>query len=141
MPLYHINLKQELPNIAGAISLGYALDFVQSIGMKNIENHSKLLTAYLLDKIKLDNDIILLGEPKSRISIVSFTCKNVAILTIWHCSLDKRGIALRAGHHCAQPAMKYFKVETTLRASIGVYNNKEDIDFFLENLKDVKKYF
>ena len=128
------------PNIVGAISLGYALDFVQSIGMKNIENHSKLLTSYLLDKIKLDNDIILLGEPKSRISIVSFTCKNahphdLALL------LDKRGIALRAGHHCAQPAMKYFKVETTLRASIGVYNNKEDIDFFLENLKDVKKYF
>ena len=93
-----------------------------------------------MDKIKLDNDIILLGEPKSRISIVSFTCKNahphdLALL------LDKRGIALRAGHHCAQPAMKYFKVETTLRASIGVYNNKEDIDFFLENLKDVKKYF
>ena len=55
--------------------------------------------------------------------------------------LDKRGIALRAGHHCAQPAMRHFKVDTTLRASIGVYNDEDDIDYFLENLNDVKKYF
>ncbi len=128
------------PNIVGAISLGYALDFVNKIGMKNIEHHSKTLTRYLLEKIRLDNDVILLGDPEERIGLVSFTCKNahphdIALL------LDKRGIALRAGHHCAQPAMRHFKVETSLRASIGVYNSQGDIDSFLENLRDIKKYF
>ncbi len=128
------------PNIVGAISLGHAIDFVENIGMQNIERHSILLTNYLLEKIKLDNDVILLGDPKKRFSIVSFTCKtahphDLALL------LDKRGIALRAGHHCAQPAMRHFKVDTTLRASIGVYNNIDDIDYFLENFNDVKKYF
>ncbi len=128
------------PNIVGAISLGYALDYVQNIGMKNIKSHSESLTNYLLEKIRRDNDIRLLGDPKERISIVSFLCKNahphdLALL------LDKRGIALRAGHHCAQPAMRHFNVDTTLRASIGIYNDKEDIDYFIENLNDVKKYF
>ena len=128
------------PNIVGAISLGYALDFVEKIGINNITDHSKKLTSYLVENIRKDNDITLLGDPKERISIVSFLCKNahphdLALL------LDKRGIALRAGHHCAQPAMRHFKVDTTLRASIGVYNDEDDIDYFLENLNDVKKYF
>ena len=128
------------PNIVGAISLGYALDFVRNIGINNIEHHSKVLTNYLLEKIRSDNDVVILGDPEERIGLVSFICKNahphdLALL------LDKRGIALRAGHHCAQPAMRHFKVETSLRASIGVYNSKEDIDSFLENLRDVKKYF
>ncbi|PPR24570.1 MAG: hypothetical protein CFH34_01758, partial [Alphaproteobacteria bacterium MarineAlpha9_Bin4] len=128
------------PNIVGAISLGYAIDFVQNLGMQNITNHSRMLTEYLLEKIKEDNDIKVLGDPEERLSIVSFLCKkahphDLALL------LDKRGIALRAGHHCAQPAMRHFNVDTTLRASIGVYNDVEDIDYFLENLNDVKKYF
>ena len=128
------------PNIVGAISLGYAIDFVKKIGINNITDHSKKLTSYLVENIRKDNDITLLGDPKERISIVSFLCKNahphdLALL------LDKRGIALRAGHHCAQPAMRHFKVDTTLRASIGVYNDEDDIDYFLENLNDVKKYF
>ena len=55
--------------------------------------------------------------------------------------LDNRGIAIRAGHHCAQPAMRHFKVETTLRASVGIYNNYDEIDFFISNLKQITKYF
>ena len=55
--------------------------------------------------------------------------------------LDKRGVALRAGHHCAQPAMRHFKVDTTLRASVGVYNDFDDIDYFVENLNDIKGIF
>ena len=128
------------PNIVGAISLGHAVDFVQKIGMSKIKYHSTWLTNYLLEKLKNDNDIQLIGDPKERISIISFLYKgahphDLALL------LDKRGIALRAGHHCAQPAMRHFKVDTTLRASIGVYNDFDDVDYFLENLNDVKKYF
>ena len=138
-PLPH-KFEAGTPNIVGAIALGYAIDFVENIGMSKIAKHSKYLTNYLLEKMKEDNDIRLLGDPEERISIVSFLYKNahphdLALL------LDKRGIALRAGHHCAQPAMRYFNVDTTLRASIGIYNDKDDIDYFLENLNDIKKYF
>ncbi len=138
-PLPH-KFEAGTPNIVGAIALGYAIDFVENIGMGNITKHSKYLTNYLLEKMKKDNDIRLLGNPGERISIISFLYKNahphdLALL------LDKRGIALRAGHHCAQPAMRYFNVDTTLRASIGIYNDKDDVDYFLENLNDIKKYF
>ncbi len=138
-PLPH-KFEAGTPNIVGAISLGYAVDFVQNIGMSKIKSHSKRLTSYLLEELKNDNDIQLIGDPKERISIVSFLYKgahphDLALL------LDKRGIALRAGHHCAQPAMRYFKVDTTLRASIGVYNDFDDINYFLDNLNDIKKYF
>ena len=138
-PLPH-KFEAGTPNIVGAISLGHAVDFVQKIGMPKIKYHSTRLTNYLLEKLKNDNDIQLIGNPEERISIISFLYKgahphDLALL------LDKRGIALRAGHHCAQPAMRHFKVDTTLRASIGVYNDFDDVDYFLENLNDVKKYF
>ena len=128
------------PNIVGAISLGYAIDFIENIGISNITKHSKKITDYLVEKLNQDNDINILGDPENRISIVSFLYKgahphDLALL------LDKRGIALRAGHHCAQPAMRHFNVDTTLRASVGVYNDYDDIDYFLENLNDIKKYF
>ncbi|MDC3023877.1 SufS family cysteine desulfurase [Alphaproteobacteria bacterium] len=128
------------PNIVGAISLGYAIDFVQNIGMSKIKTHSQTITDYLLDKFNSDNDIQLIGSPKDRIGIISFLYKgghphDMALL------LDKRGIALRAGHHCAQPAMRYFEVDTTLRASVGIYNDYDDVDYFINNLNDIKKYF
>ncbi len=128
------------PNIVGAISLGYAIDFVNKIGMSKIKDHSEDLTSYLLEKLNKDDDIQLIGDPKERIGIISFLYKrahphDLALL------LDKRGIALRAGHHCAQPAMRYFKVDTTLRASVGIYNDYNDVDYFLDNLNDIKKYF
>ena len=108
--------------------------------MSKIKIISETITHYLLDKFRYDNDIQLIGDPKDRIGIVSFLYKgahphDLALL------LDKRGIALRAGHHCAQPAMRYFKVDTTLRASVGVYNDFDDIDYFIRNLNDIKKYF
>ena len=79
-------------------------------------------------------------DPENRLGIVSFLVEgshphDVALL------LDNRGISIRAGHHCAQPAMRHFKVDTTLRVSFGIYNNEEDIDNFIFNLKDIIKYF
>ena len=128
------------PNIVGAIGLGKAIDFVSAIGMDKIKDHSKNITSYLFDEFKKIDFIQIIGNPKDRLSIVSFLVKgshphDVALL------LDNRGIAIRAGHHCAQPAMRHFKVETTLRASIGIYNNYEEIDFFITNLKEITKYF
>ena len=128
------------PNIVGAIGLGKAIDFVSAIGMDKIRDHSKNITNYLFEEFKKIDFIQIIGNPKERLSIVSFLVKgshphDVALL------LDNRGIAIRAGHHCAQPAMRHFKVETTLRASVGIYNNYEEIDFFVANLKEIVKYF
>ena len=128
------------PNIVGAIGLGKAIDFVSAIGMDKIKDHSKNITSYLFDEFKKIDFIQIIGNPKDRLSIVSFLVKgshphDVALL------LDNRGIAIRAGHHCAQPAMRHFKVETTLRASVGIYNNYDEIDFFISNLKQITKYF
>ena len=128
------------PNIVGAIGLGKAIDFVSAIGMDKIKDHSKNITSYLYDEFKKIDFIQIIGNPKDRLSIVSFLVKgshphDVALL------LDNRGIAIRAGHHCAQPAMRHFKVETTLRASVGIYNNYDEIDFFISNLKQITKYF
>ena len=128
------------PNIVGAIGLGKAIDFVSAIGMDKIKDHSKNITSYLFDEFKKIDFIQIIGNPKDRLSIVSFLVKgshphDVALL------LDNRGIAIRAGHHCAQPAMRHFKVETTLRASVGIYNNCDEIDFFISNLKQITKYF
>jgi cysteine desulfurase / selenocysteine lyase len=128
------------PNIVGAIGLGKAIDFVSEIGMDTIKDHSKNITNYLFEEFKKIDFIEIIGNPKDRLSIVSFLVKgshphDVALL------LDNRGIAIRAGHHCAQPAMRHFKVETTLRASVGIYNNYDEIDFFISNLKQITKYF
>ena len=128
------------PNIVGAIGLGKAIDFVSEIGMDTIKDHSKNITNYLFEEFKKIDFIKIIGKPKVRLSIVSFLVKgshphDVALL------LDNRGIAIRAGHHCAQPAMRHFKVETTLRASVGIYNNYDEIDFFISNLKQITKYF
>ncbi|MDA9655043.1 SufS family cysteine desulfurase [Pelagibacteraceae bacterium] len=128
------------PNIVGAIGLGKAIDFVSEIGMDTIKDHSKNMTNYLFEEFKKIDFIRIIGNPKDRLSIVSFLVKgshphDVALL------LDNRGIAIRAGHHCAQPAMRHFKVETTLRASVGIYNNYDEIDFFISNLKQITKYF
>ena len=125
------------------LNIGYVGSYTKKkFKEENIECEIKLFkdANVLLDKIKEDDDINILGDPKNRISIVSFVSKNahphdLALL------LDKRGIAIRAGHHCAQPAMRHFNVDTTLRASIGIYNDEEDINYFLDNLKDIKKYF
>ncbi len=128
------------PNIVGAIALGKAINFIKKIGIKNIKEHSKNMTQNIIEGLLKVGGINVLGNTESRISIVSFLMAgahphDLALL------LDKRGIAVRAGHHCAQPAMRHFSVDTTLRVSTAIYNDKEDIEIFLENLKDVKKYF
>ena len=127
------------PNIVGAIALASAIDFMNEIGINKITEHSNYLTKILYEKLKSLNYIRIIGEPERRLGIVSFLVEgshphDVALL------LDNRGISVRAGHHCAQPAMRHFNVDTTLRVSFGVYNNEEDIDNFLMNLKDIVKY-
>ncbi len=130
------------PNIEGAILWGEAVDYLESIGMKNIERHERELLKYALIKIKKLSFIDLLGLEKTdrRTGIVSFNIKNVHPHDA-STMLDQYGICVRAGTHCAQPFMKHLGVPATLRASFYIYNTKREIDYFIRALKEIHKKF
>lgn len=125
------------PNIAGGIGLGAAIDYLNSVGMKNIKKHSEELAKYAYDKLSKMQGVQVYG-PKKRIGLVSFNIKEVhphdaaAIL-------DKSKIMVRAGHHCAMPLANYMKFEWSLRASFYLYNDKKEIDLLCEGIKKVQK--
>ncbi|SDH61705.1 cysteine desulfurase / selenocysteine lyase [Alteribacillus persepolensis] len=127
------------PIIAGAVGLGAAIDFLEDIGLENIEKHEEELAAYALDKLQEVDGLHIYG-PKERAGLVTFNIDDVHphdVATV----LDAEGIAVRAGHHCAQPLMKWLDVAATARASFYVYNTKEDIDALTEGLIKTKEYF
>ena len=128
------------PHIAGAIGLGAATDFVQSIGLDAIAAHETAVLDYAVDELSKINSLRLIGEPKRRAGAVSFALGDVHphdIATI----LDHEGICVRAGHHCAQPTMERFGVAATVRASFGMYNDRDDVDALTAGLRMVQKVF
>lgn len=130
------------PIIAGAIGLGAAIDFLEEIGLDNIEAHEHKLAAYALEKMSAIEGITIYGpqDPGQRAGVVTFNIEDVHphdVATV----LDAEGIAVRAGHHCAQPLMKWLDVSATARASFYLYNTKEDIDKLVEGLVKTKEYF
>ncbi len=130
------------PIIAGAIGLGAAIDFLQEIGLDNILEHEHKLAAYTLDKMSAIEGISIYGpkEAEKRAGVVTFNLSDVHphdVATV----LDAEGIAVRAGHHCAQPLMKWLDVSATARASFYLYNTEEDIDRLVEGLVKTKEYF
>lgn len=127
------------PIIAGAIGLGAAIDFLESIGMDAIEAHEQELASYAMEALKQVDGITIYG-PKERAGVVTFNIDDVHphdVATV----LDAEGIAVRAGHHCAQPLMKWLNVTATARASFYLYNTKEEVDAFVEALIKTKEYF
>ncbi|MCM3567539.1 cysteine desulfurase [Neobacillus mesonae] len=130
------------PIIAGAIGLGAAIDFLNEVGLDNILEHEHKLTAYALDKLSSVEGISIYGphDPAKRGGLVTFNLADVHphdVATV----LDAEGIAVRAGHHCAQPLMKWLKQSATARASFYLYNTEEDIDKLFEGLVKTKEYF
>lgn len=130
------------PIIAGAIGLGAAIDFLEAIGLDEIERHEHELAAYAMDKMSAIEGLEIYGpkDPGKRAGLVTFNLDNVHphdVATV----LDMNGIAVRAGHHCAQPLMKWLKVSATARASFYVYNTEEDVDRLVEGLRIAKEYF
>ena len=129
-------------NVEGAVGLKAAIEYLEKIGIDKIEAHEKILTEYALDKM-LRLPYINIQGPKDlnmRGGIISFTIDNIHphdIATI----LDSYGVAIRAGHHCAQPLMRYLGIPATSRVSFYIYNTKEDIDQFIEGIKNVRKWF
>lgn len=127
------------PNIAAVIAFQAALDFMNSLGMDDIYQHELELTDYLYKKLKTIPQINILGDSVGKLGLVSFTFNDVHSQDM-ATFLGKRGFALRSGHLCAQPLLKYFKLDSVLRASLSIYNTKEEIDLLIENILQVKKF-
>lgn len=128
------------PPIASAIGLSSAIDYLNDIGMSSIEEHENQLVEYMMDRLLAIDGLQLIGEAKERASLASFVVGDIHASDVGMI-LDKQGIAIRTGHHCAQPILKRFKVPATARASLSFYNTKEDIDRFIDGIKTVKSFF
>ena len=128
------------PNIAGTIALGAALDYMKSVGMDRVAAHEKELLAYAIPRLEQVPGLRFIGSPDHRAGVISFVLEGVHphdIGTI----LDSHGVAIRAGHHCAQPVMQHFGVPATARASFGMYSSREDVDALVTALVAVKEMF
>ncbi|MBY0221870.1 MULTISPECIES: cysteine desulfurase [Sporosarcina] len=130
------------PIIAGAIGLGAAIDFLEEIGMDAIEQHEHELAGYAMEKMSEVDGLAIYGptDPGKRAGLVTFNLNDVHphdLATV----LDMNGIAVRAGHHCAQPLMKWLECSATARASFYLYNTTEDVDRLVEGLRTAKEYF
>lgn len=128
------------PPIVETIGLGAAIDFVQSIGMETIRAHEQDLLSYAHQRLSAVEGLKLIGTAPGKSGVVSFTmdCAHAHdIATI----VDRKGVAVRAGHHCAQPLMDYFGLSSTARASVGVYTLREEIDALGDALETVRRIF
>lgn len=129
------------PLIAQAIGLQAAIEYIESIGFDAIHDHEHALTTYAYEQMSQIEGIDIYGPSKDkRAGIITFNLKDVHPHDV-ATALDTEGVAVRAGHHCAQPLMKWLNVSSTARASFYIYNTKEDIDQLVEGLKQTKEFF
>ncbi len=127
-------------NIAGAIGLGCAVDYVSKIGLEAVRQYERYLTEYATQSISQIPGITVIGSSATKSGIISFTINGIdseALAAL----LDREGIAVRAGHHCAQPALRRFGCETAVRASFALYNTYEDIDALISVLRRIKNQY
>lgn len=130
------------PNIAGAIALGAAVDYLNEIGMDNIHRYEQELVDYVLPKLHEIDGITTYGpqDPAHHTGVIAFNLEGIHPHDV-ATALDMEGIAVRAGHHCAQPLMNYLNLPATARASFYFYNTKEDADRLIEAIKATKEFF
>ena len=122
------------PNIAGGIVLGTAIDYMNSVGFENIQQQELELLAYATERLSEIEGLRIYGNSKNKTSVVSFNIEGIHPYDIGTI-IDKLGIAVRTGHHCAQPIMNFFGIPGTIRASFSFYNTKEEIDALVEGVK------
>ena len=122
------------PNIAGVIASGVALDYINNIGLDNIKKYEDELLAYATEKLREINGVKIYGESENKTSVISFNIGDIHPYDIGSV-IDNLGVAVRTGHHCAQPIMDYFKIPGTIRVSFCFYNNFEEIDILIDSLK------
>ena len=128
------------PNIADAIGIGNAIDYVSALGLTSIMEHEEALLSYATEKLKAINSIRIIGNASKKAAIISFVMGDIHphdIGTI----LDRQGVAVRTGHHCAQPVMERYDISATVRASFALYNTFEEIDSLASSLSKVKEIF
>ena len=125
------------PNICGGIAFGAALDYMNTIGFETIAAYEYELLAYVTQELEAIEGLRIYGTAKEKTSVISFNIDGVHPYDIGSI-LDKLGIAVRTGHHCAQPIMDFYKIPGTVRASFSFYNTKEEIDILVEGVKRAK---
>ena len=128
------------PPIVQAIALGKAIDWINKIGIENIAHHENKLISYGYEQLDKINGVNIFGKNKNKAGVISFTmdcAHSHDIATI----IDREGIAVRAGHHCAQPLLDHFNLSSTTRASVGAYSTFEDFDRLASSLEKVKRIF
>ena len=125
---------------AEVVAFDESIKFMQAIGINNLVNHERELTIYALEKLKTINSVKIVGNPKNKAGVISFTIKGVHphdIATI----LDEDGVAIRAGHHCCQILHQRLNLTASARASFGIYNTKEDVDILCKAIENCRKVF
>ncbi|WP_053971011.1 aminotransferase class V-fold PLP-dependent enzyme [Mangrovimonas sp. ST2L15] len=125
------------PNICGGIAFGAAVDYLNQIGLENIEAYEHELLVYATEKLLEIEGLKIYGTSKHKTSVISFNLEGIHPYDVGTI-LDKMGIAVRTGHHCAQPIMDYFKIPGTVRASFAFYNTKDEIDLLVSGVKKAK---
>jgi len=128
------------PNIAGTIGLGAAVDYINEIGLDRIQAYEHELLAYGTEQLERIPGLRLIGTAREKASVLSFVLEGVHphdVGTI----LDREGVAVRTGHHCAQPVLEWFGVPATTRASLAFYNTRQDIDALVAGIYKVKEIF
>jgi cysteine desulfurase/selenocysteine lyase len=128
------------PNIAGGIGMAAAVDYLSIIGMENITRYEQKLTTYALAGMRKINGMRIFGDSPFRGGVISFYLGNVHPHDMAQ-FLDNEGIAIRAGHHCAQPVMRKLGIPATARASFYFYNTFEEVDFFIDKLNKARNFF
>ena len=130
------------PNIAGAIALGHAIDYLEAIGMENIHHYEEELVAYVLPKLQQIEGLTIYGpqDPAKRTGVIAFNLDGLHPHDV-ATALDMEGVAVRAGHHCAQPLLKCLQVAATARASFYFYNTKQDADRLVDAILATKEFF
>ena len=128
------------PNIAGAIGLGAAIEYISKIGIDNIKVHEKSLLEYSTKQIEEVPGLRIIGKAKEKTSVLSFVLENIHPHDIGT-FLDFEGVAIRTGHHCTQPVMQRYCIPATSRASFAMYNTKEEVDVLVNGLKKIIEVF
>ncbi len=128
------------PNVADVIGLGAAIDYLNSIGMENIESHERELLVYGTAVLQKIPGLKLIGTAKKKVAVLSFLLPHIHAHDVGTL-VDQEGIAIRTGHHCTQPVMKHFGVSATSRASLAFYNTKKEIDQLAKAILKTKEVF
>jgi len=128
------------PNIAGVVGLGAAIDYLKDLGVDAVAEHEDRLLGYGTNRLLEIPGLSIVGQARRKTSVLSFVHEAIHphdIGTI----LDQEGIAIRTGHHCAQPVMEFFGVPATARASLAIFNDKEDLDALAKGIRKVIEVF